>query len=164
MSLEKPPEYLDEFVWEDIKRPLSLSTPAKYPKTEASPPGPTSQQPDFSEVDRLVKKANLDLFLVFAEVPDEKLPHVSKILYEHDITNFGMFLPPDDFTARDVQKLGISWGISKLLFCEAPKYYRHLLEREAAEALNQSASNESSHSGTSSDDDAEFEYDDFEDE
>ncbi|KAH9814795.1 hypothetical protein DFH28DRAFT_1221385 [Melampsora americana] len=168
VSLEKPPEHLDKFVWEDIKRPLSLSTPAKCPKTEVSPSTsqatstPISQQPDYSEVDRLVKKATLNLFLVFAEVPDEKLPHVSKTLYEHDITNFDMFLPPEDFTARDVQQLGISWGISKRLFREAPKYYRHLLEREAAEAIDQSASNETSHSGTTSEEGAEFGYDDSE--
>ncbi|KAH9810541.1 hypothetical protein DFH28DRAFT_1183761 [Melampsora americana] len=139
VSLEKPPEYLDEFVWEDIKRPLSLSTPAKCPKTKVSPSTsqatstPISQQPDYSET-----------------------------LYEHDITNFDMFLPPEDFTARNVQQLGISWGISKRLFRKAPKYYRHLLEQEAAEAINQLASNETSHSGTTSEEGAEFGYDDSE--
>ncbi|KAH9820069.1 hypothetical protein DFH28DRAFT_1200635 [Melampsora americana] len=66
VSLEYPPKYLDGFVWEDIKHPLTLFAPAKQSKLE-TPPAPTGapQKPDFPQVDQLVQATTIEQYMVF---------------------------------------------------------------------------------------------------
>ncbi|EGG09894.1 uncharacterized protein MELLADRAFT_103933 [Melampsora larici-populina 98AG31] len=85
---------------------------------------------DRNELDRMKSQSSLDDYLLYAEIPPDRIDELKVVLSKQRLNSFFYFIFPSILNATQLVTMNISWGFAIDLMVHARRYYQHLLDEK----------------------------------